>query len=336
MKRRMPQIAAALCMLLAAGAAVAEQPPLTRTRVIALPGVEGRIDHMAIDVKGQRLFVAALGNNSVEVVDVGEGKWLRRISGLREPQGVAYLAESDRLVVASAGDGSCRVFDGRTYAPLQNIDCKPDADNVRFDPLAKFLYVGYGDGALAVIDCEKGTRLADIALEGHPESFQLEPQGRRIFVNVPAARHIAIVDWKQKSVVAKWSLPHQQANFPMALDAAHHRLLVGCRQPAKMVVIDTQSGKLVVTLACAGDADDLFYDVAGKRIYVSGGAGEISVFQQAAPDSYQLLANVPSASGARTCLLVAETRTLYLAVPHRGRQPAEVWQWRIADRQNDR
>jgi DNA-binding beta-propeller fold protein YncE len=286
--------------------------------------VEGRIDHLAVDLTGQRLFVAALGNNTLEVFDLKGGKHLRSIPGLAEPQGVAYVAASDRIVVASGGDGSCRIYDGQSYRQVQEVKLGEDADNVRYDAQTRRLYVGYGSGAIAVIDLARGARLADIALKGHPESFQLETKGKRIFVNVPTARQVAVLDRDKNAVVATWPLASHGANFPMALDEANHRLLVGCRTPPELLVIDTESGKLTASLPCVGDTDDLFYDARRKRVYVSGGEGAISVFDQTDADHYQPLARIPTAAGARTSLFVPATGSLYLAVPHRGSQNAEV------------
>lgn len=319
-------------MLLLAGAVRAEKPagsPLRLSRVIPLPGVEGRIDHLAVDLAGRRLFVAALGHNTVEVLDLKAGKHLRSIAGLAQPQGVAYLAQAGPLVVANGGDGSCRVFDGKTLEQLQRIDCRQDADNVRYDAAAERIYVGYGKGALGVIDLQRGKRVADIPLAGHPESFQLEAKGDRIFVNVPSARQIAVVDRKKGAVVATWPLKNV-ANFPMALDEADRRLLVGCRNPPQVLVIDTKTGKTTAALECSGDTDDLFYDAKLQWVYLSGGNGSISVFQKQAADRYTLLAKIPTATGARTCLFVPDLGCLYLAVPHRGQQQAEVREYRAA------
>jgi len=303
--------------------------PTEPSAKIALPGVEGRIDHMAVDLKGRRLFVAALGNNTVEVIDLAAGNRVYSIPGLHEPQGIAYIPATDRIVVANAKDGSCRIFDGRTFRQTAVVDCKEDADNVRYDPAAGRIYVGYGSGGLAVINLEQGKRIGDIPLAGHPESFQLETAGKRIFVNVPTARQIAVLDREKQAVVSTWPVQQAEANFPMALDEAHHRLLVGCRKPARLLVIDTESGKPVASHPCAGDTDDLFYDAKLQRVYVSGGEGAISVFDQTDADHYRPLATIPTAAGARTGLFVPATGCLYLAVPHRGSQKAEIWVYKF-------
>lgn len=305
--------------------------PAEPSQTIAMPGVEGRIDHLAVDVKGQRLFVAALGNNTVEVIDLAGGKRVHSISGLREPQGIAYISRSNRIVVACGGDGSCRVFDGQTYRQTAVIDCKSDADNVRCDATAGRLYVGCGNGALAVIDLERGSQIASIPLPGHPESFQLEANGKRVFVNVPAARQIAVIDREKQAVVASWPVDKAEANFPMALDETHHRLLVGCRKPARLLAIDTETGKRVAFLSCVADTDDLFYDTKLKQVYLSGGGGSISVIAQMDADRYRSVDTIPTATGARTSLFVPAASSLYLAVPHLGSQEAKIWVYKLGE-----
>ena len=318
-------------ILIAAQAVAAEKTPLELVRTIPMPGVEGRIDHMAADIQGQRLFVAALGNDTLEVLDVEQGKHLHTITGLLEPQGVAYLPRAGRIVVANGKDGSCRFFDSQTYQPTARIDCQDDADNVRYDDQADRMFVGYGKGALAEIDLTKLARVTDMRLPGHPESFQLDSQGSRIFVNVPSARQVIVIDRKQGMIAAQWPMEEFQANFPMALDETNHRLLVGCRKPARLVVFDTETGRVIASLSCTGDTDDVFYDGRLHRVYVSGGEGSISVFQQADADHYSLLTTVPTAPGARTSLFVSASRRFYVAVPHRSKQQAEIWEYRTPE-----
>ena len=294
---------------------------------IPMPGVEGRIDHLAADVQGQRVFVAALGNHSVEVVDIKTGKVIHSIKNLNEPQGLYYWAAKDRLYVASAGDGSLRVFDGTSFAPLKTIDFNSDADNLRFDEKSQELFVGYGDGALGVFNVTLGSRVGETVLDGHPESFQLEMKGPRIFVNVPegsGGAHIAVVDRRTRTIVAKWPVHGAKANFPMALDEASHRLFVGCRFPMQMLVLDTSDGNIVAREEIPGDTDDLFYDAATKRIYVTGGAGFIGVLAQKDAGHYEPLNRVPTAPGARTSLFVPEWKRLIVAAPRRGKQGAAL------------
>ena len=297
---------------------------LTQVRTIPLDGVEGRIDHLGLDAKRRRLFVAALGNNTVEVVDMATGKVIQQIKNLSAPQGVGFAPESNRLAVANDEDGSCRLYDGTSLQQMAAIDLKDDADNVRYDVSSRRFWVGYGEGGLAAIDPASGKKIADVKLDAHPESFQLETKGKRIFVNVPGASHVAVVDRETGTVIRKFGLTEASANFPMALDEADHRLFVGCRRPATLLVLDTETGRTVTALDIVGDTDDVFYDAANKRIYVSGGAGGITVISQKNADMYDVSGQVATAPGARTSFFVPETGTLYVAVPRRGEQKPEL------------
>jgi YVTN family beta-propeller protein len=295
---------------------------LKKVADIPLPGVKGRFDHFSIDPKGNRLFVAALGNNTVEVIDLAAGKRLHSITGMSKPQGVLFLADRNEILVANGDDGTLQVLDATDFKVKHKLTEMPDADNVRLDPHTREAWVGYGDGALARVlpGLHKGT----IKLAGHPESFQLEKQGWRVFVNVPDAQQIAVVDTEKDSVVTRWSMDKFQANFPMALDESNHRLFVGCRKPARLVVFDTEAGKPVADLAISGDTDDLFYDAKRKRIYISCGEGFLDVVEQSSADNYQRIAHTPTASGARTCFFSPDLDRLYIAVPDRGNQRAEI------------
>jgi DNA-binding beta-propeller fold protein YncE len=331
-KRRYLAPATIVCAMTAV-AAVRAADPLQLVQTISLPGVEGRIDHFGWDAKGKRLFVAALGNNSVEIVDLTAGKVTQSIKNLQAPQGIGFAADFNRLAVANDKDGSVRLFDAASLLPNQVIDLKDDADNVRYDAVARRFWVGYGEGVLAAIDPQTGKVLADVKLDAHPESFQLESKGKRIFVNVPHAGHVAVVDREKEAVSAKWPLNEGNANFPMALDEANRRLFIGCREPAKLLVLDTESGKTIASVPIVGDTDDLFYDRANKRIYVSGGEGRITIIDQIRADEYRVAGQVRTAPGARTSFFIAETGLLYVAVPHRGPQGAELRVFKISGRQ---
>jgi DNA-binding beta-propeller fold protein YncE len=298
--------------------------PLRLVETINLPGVNGRIDHFAVDVNGKRLFVAALGNNTVEIVDLANASVAKEVHGFSEPQGIALLDDERLIAVASAGDGTCRFFAADTLKPVGSLDYSSDADNLRYDAKTHTLFVGYGDGSLGAIGATTRSKLFDIKLPGHPESFQFESRGARIFVNVPSARQIAVVDRKGRKLAATWPVEHAQANFPMALDENDHRLFVGCRQPPEVLVYNTESTKRVTSFSTVGDTDDLFYDNKNKRLYVSGGEGFLAAYQQHAQDSYTELAKISTAPGARTSLFVPALSRLYLAVPHRGTQSAEI------------
>jgi hypothetical protein len=308
-----PAVFLALMTLLPAAAPAVEPGPLVLESTIPLPKVGGRIDHMAIDRARQRLIVAALGNDTVEVVDLGSGKLRQHIGGLKEPQGVAYAEKADVLFVASAGDGSVRIFSAEDLKPLGRIDLKKDADNIRIDKRNNTIVVGYGDGALAIIDPMTLNVIGTIALKGHPEGFQIEPNTGRAFVNVPDAKQIAVVDLDARRQTATWKVPDARSNFPMALDPGIGVLAAVFRSPTRLVLLDMKTGTVVANLATCGDADDVFFDARRERIYVSCGAGEITVFQREG-GTYRSLASVPTASGARTSLFVPELDRLFVAV----------------------
>jgi DNA-binding beta-propeller fold protein YncE len=308
--------------------------PLLLTGAIPLPGVQGRIDHLAIDPKG-RLFISALGNNSVEVLDLAAGIRVHSIAGIPKPQGVAYAPEFKKTFVGS-DEGKLYVYDGDTYSLITSIDFGDDVDNLRYDAASKRLYVGYGgdDGAIAIVDAATNTRLSrEFKLGAHPESFQLAHNSPSIYVNVPDLKQIAIVN-RDTGSVARWPLT-LNGNFPMALDETDHRLFVVTRAPARLVVFDTSTGHLVTSLPCVQNSDDAYFDAARKRIYVAGGEGFIDVFQQHDPQRYERIARVPSALGARTAGYFGKGHKgfeiFYSVVPARADKTAEVLLYTVQD-----
>jgi len=319
-----PTISIAMLIVTFAAGPEAIEPPLALVKSIALPHVEGRIDHLAFDTQTQRLFVAALGNNTVEVVDTRASEWGRSLPGFHKPQGIAVAADAEAIVVANGEGNGVQLLNSDDSRPIGAISLGDDSDNVRYDPAAKRIYVGYGEGALAAIDPSDRKVVGRVALAGHPESFQLERNGPRVFVNVPDANQIAVIDRVAMKVIATWRVSTAAANFPMALDEANHRLFIGCRRPAKVLVFDTRDGRQVSAFEIVGDTDDLFYDAARKRLYVSGGDGFVDVIEEHTPNGFQRIAHVATAAGARTGLFVTEQNRFYLAVPHRGNQQAEI------------
>ena len=302
----------------------AQEKTLKLKQTIPLPGVEGRIDHFALDASGERLFVCALGNNTVEVLDLRKGERIRSITGLGAPQGIVYIPELDRLFIANDKGGLCKIYDGKSFQTVGELNFKDDADNVRYDNAAKKIYVGFGSGGIAIVNAPDGKQIGSIKLSAHPEAFELEKNGKRIFVNVPNSRHVAVIDREKGEVVTTWKTDLAFGNFPMALDEANHRLFVGCRLPAKLVVLNTESGDIVAKIDISGDPDDVFYDGKRHRIYAICGAGKIDIIEQTDPNTYAASARVNTADGARTGLFVPERDTLFVAVPHRGSQKAEV------------
>jgi DNA-binding beta-propeller fold protein YncE len=290
---------------------------------IDLPNVTGRIDHFSADVKGGRLFVSALGNHTVEVLDVQSGKRLHTIPDLAEPQGVFYDPATNRLFVACAIDGATKVFDSGTFQLLTTVKFSGDADNIRYDARATRVIVGYGDGALGFLD-PTGKKSGEIGLGAHPESFQLEKSGTRVFVNVPDRKEIEVADLMRNAVLTRWPVTSALKNYPMALDEVHRRLLIGCRVPARMLALDTATGKQTASVEIVGDTDDLFYDAVQSRVYVIGGGGFLDAFEQRDPDHYNRIQHVETAPGARTGLFVPEWDRLFVAAPRRGGQPARI------------
>jgi DNA-binding beta-propeller fold protein YncE len=233
--------------------------PLELEVKIPLGNVSGRIDHLAVDLKRQRLFVAELGNDSVGVVDLASRTLTRRISGFGEPQGVGYEPATDTLFVANARDGSVQLFDGNDYKPTGRIKLDRDADNVRIDAARKRVVVGYGDGALTILDPRTRAKIGDIPLKAHPESFQIDPDSGRIFVNVPAARAVEVVDRSSEKQVANWPMD-QGANFAMALDRGRGQILLVFRSSSQLAAFAMADGKPVSSVETCGDVDDLFVD----------------------------------------------------------------------------
>ncbi|HEX8755210.1 MAG TPA: hypothetical protein VF745_02630 [Steroidobacteraceae bacterium] len=308
-------------------APVAHSAALQLESRIPLGAVRGRIDHLAVDLGHKRLFVAELGNDSVGVIALGDSRVVRTLTGLREPQGIGYVPAGDTLYIANAGDGSVRLFRGANLVRAGEIALGSDADNVRVDERANRLFVGYGAGAIAVIDTMRVMKIADIALEAHPESFQLDPSGKRIFVNVPDAREIAVIDRAAHRQIAVWRIGALRANFPLALDEAHQHVLAIFRHPAKLGVFRARDGRLLAAVDTCRDADDVFVDAKRNRVYVICGEGAIEVFDTQ-NDRYSRLARIPTAAGARTGLFVPELDRLFVAVRATSVTSPAVWVYR--------
>jgi DNA-binding beta-propeller fold protein YncE len=302
--------------------------PLVLETKMLLGDVRGRIDHLAVDVKRQRLFVAELGNNSLGVVDLAAGTALSTIVGFSEPQGVAYVPFADAVYVANAGDGSVRVLRGEDFTPAGRIELGDDADNVRVDTRRKRVLVGYGSGAVAVIDPATNTKTADLRLKAHPEGFQIDDTGTQVFVNVPSAREIQVVNLANGGS-RSLSTEGLYSNFPMAIDGNARRILVVFRSSPTLMALSSRDGKIAAKIETCGDADDVFVDAKRRRVYVSCGDGAIDVFEQRETE-YVHLAQVPTASGARTSLFVPELDRLFVAVRATSGEPAAIWVLRPA------
>jgi DNA-binding beta-propeller fold protein YncE len=329
---RLPYFALAIVIVAVSDRLAAAEPAgaaLELKQTISLAGVEGRIDHLDLDAAGERLFVCAPGNNSVEVLDLRNGERIHSIGGLGAPQGLAYLAELNRVLIANDKGGLCQFYDAKSWQLLSAVNFEDDADNVRYDAATKQIYVGFGAGGIGVFNASDGKGVGSIKLAAHPEAFVLEKRGRRIFVNVPNAGQVAVIDRDKGEIVATWKPGRASANFPIAIDEASHRLFVGCRNPAKLVVLNTDSGTTVTSLDISGDTDEVFYDAKRHRLYAICGEGYIDVIEQADADHYKRAAKIPTAIGARTGFFNSEPDDLFVAVPHRGAQGAQIRRYRV-------
>ena len=284
-------------------------------QTIPLPNVTGRIDHLAFDGKKQTVFIAALGNNSVEVVDLNNKKVIHSIKELHEPQGIVFIPQSNSIFVANGENGECDVFNAETFQKTNSISLGDDADNVRYDSLDKKIYVGYGSGGIAIIDAHNFNILSQIKLTGHPESFQIDKTQKKMFVNVPGEKQIEVIDLVKDAVIAQWKLTEARANFPMALDEKDNRLFVGCRHPSKLLVMDMQTGKTISSLDIDSDVDDIFYNSISKEIYLSCGGGYVDVFKQDDANHYSAIGKTETLSGARTSLFTPGLNELLVASP---------------------
>ena len=308
--------------------------PMVLTEAIPLEGVKGRFDHFG--TSGKLLFLSALGNNTVEVVGISSRTLEHTITGVPNPQGVAYAADVNKLFVGSS-KGKLYIYDGTSFELLTSIDFQGDVDNLRYDAAKKLVYVGYGDeetAAIGAVDATTSKRTGEeYKLGAHPESFQLETSGPNIYVNLPDLKQIAVINRTTKTI-ARWPLSLEH-NFPMALDEADHRLFVGTHEPARLAVFDTGTGQMIASLPSVQDTDDLYYDASRKRIYMAGGEGFIYVFQQKDPDHYELLAKIPTALGARTAGYFGKGKKnfdrFFLAVPARSERGAELWIYTVQD-----
>jgi DNA-binding beta-propeller fold protein YncE len=314
-------------MLPIAAAAQTAGAPLELEAKIPLGPVAGRIDHLAVDLKRQRLFVAELGYDSLGVVDLAARKMQSTMLGLKEPQGIAYEPSSDTVYVANAADGSVRVLWAEDLTRVGRIDLSDDADNVRVDGARNRVLVGYGKGALAIIDPKSRAKVADIRLKAHPESFQIDESGMRAFVNVPDAEQIEVVDLVKGEAIGALPTQGHRANFPLAVDREAHRVLVAFRSPARLLVLSTGDGAVVADRDTCGDADDVFVGAKRHRVYVACGAGQVDVFDERA-GAYQPISHVGTAPGARTALFVPEMDRLFVAVRAAGQEPAAIWVFR--------
>ena len=300
--------------------------PMVVTNRVPLPGVAGRLDHFTIDNKHRRVIVAGLGNNTVEVVGGFALRDIHSIPGQDGPQGVLYVPEIDKLLVANEG-GKVNIYEGDKYEFVKALDFD-SADNLRYDPAEKLIYVSYAEG-IGMIDAKTLERLPTVfKFPEQPESYQFEKQGTRMFVNLPIANSVAVLDRKTGQRIATWKVTDARTNFAMLLDEADHRLFSVFRNPSTIMVFDTESGGIVAKLPCVVDVDDIWYEPTTKRIYLSGGEGYVHVFHQLDADHYERIGKVPTFTGARTSVIWGEYRArqgMVIGVPATSNQGAELW-----------
>jgi hypothetical protein len=306
--------------------------PLKLVQKITMPKVRGRLDHFGVDLRGKRLFVAALGDdqNTVEVIDLKSEKWISSIPGQSKPQGLFYSPDFKKLFVANGTDGTCKIFTGDTFKLIDNLQVGADADHVGYDPATKYLYVGFGDaksGGLAIIDTRSNKHIGDIKTDARSGGIKIEKSRPRTFVTLTGAANLGVVDLKKREQVAAWPTG-VSGNVALALDESHHRLFDGVREPATLIVLDTESGKEISRLEGVAGIDDLWYDSAHDRVYASGGrgfdVGFVYTYQQKDADHYELMGKVPTAPGAGTSFWSAELNRLYVAAPANDKEEAAI------------
>ena len=324
----------AVLALLGIKAYAQDRAPLRLVQTIPMPNVKGRIDHMDVDVKGGRLFIAGLENGSIEVVNLQAGKWLKSIPGFKKPQGIAYVAALNKVFVASGDDGMLRVFRGDTLELLDAIQLDLGPNRVAYDPHSELLYVGYGGkdagkdyGEVGIIDAKADKHIGDVRVEAHPSELLLDKSGKTLFVFVPGLSKVQVVDTKKRQVLSTWRVSSQR-NGDGALDEKTHRLLIGTRTPPQMIAMDSQTGKEVANLPTVEGMDGVYFDIARKRIYISGGrdydVGYVFVYQQKDPDHYETIGKIPTKSGAGTSFWSPELNRYYVAAPAHDNEEAAI------------
>jgi DNA-binding beta-propeller fold protein YncE len=302
-------------LLISLGAAGAGEPALKLVQTIELQGKAGKLDHLVVDSKGQRLFLANKVNNTLDVVDLKGGKLLKQVAGQGGAQGVAYAADLDRIYVALGTGGFCNIFSGTDYKLLKTVKFTDDADNIRYNPRTHRVYVAHAESSLGVIDAESFAIKADIKLPGPAEAFQLEVGRPRLYLNSPSSSEVIVVDTDKNEIVSRHKLKLAGGNYGIALDEANHRLFIGCRTKPMIVIMDSASGKEITSVTIPADTDDVFYDGKRKRIYASCGEGALAVIRQLDSDRYEFQEKITTVKDARTSFFDPDAGRLYLAVP---------------------
>ena len=297
-------------------------------QTIPLPGVQGRTDHITVDVNGKRLFVPANGDNqnTVEVIDLQAGKRIASIPGQNKPQGTFYSADFNTLFVTNGTDGTCKIFRGDTFKLIASLPLGTDANQVGYDPDTKYLYAGLGDrnsGALAIIDTSSNKQVGEIKTDARPGGITFEKPGPRIFVNLNGATKLGILDRKKREQIGTWPVTGAENYGPLALDESRHRLFLGSRKPPLLIVFDTETGKQITQLDSVPSIDGVWYDAKRKRVYVTGN-GFIAVYDQKGADDYTPMVKIASEGDSQPSLWVPQFDRLYVSVTAAGNRDAEI------------
>ena len=317
-----------------AGSAYAQETqPLRLVQAIPMPNVKGRMDHLGVDIKGKRLFAAALDNNTVEVIDLKAGKRVFSIPGQSKPQGIFYSTDFKRLFVANGTDGTCKIYTGDKFTLIHNLSLGDNPNHVGYDPATKDLYVGIGipnseAGALAIVDTQSNEHIGDIKTDTRPGGVKIEKSGPRIFVTLRGLAKVGVLDRKKREEITTWAVTGVPSIVALAFDETHHRVFGGSRNPPMLVVFDTESGNQITQLEGVAGIDDLWYDATHKRIYASGGrdadAGFVFVYQQGDADHYELAAKVPTRVNAQTSIWVPELNRYYVSASANDKEDAAI------------
>lgn len=315
-----------------AGHAHAAEPALELIQTIVLKGKAGKLDHLALDAKRERLFLANTVNGTLDIVDLKAGKLLKQVPGQTGIQGIAYAGDIDRVFVGLGGGGLCNVYGGEQYQPLKTIKFSGDSDNVRYDPVTHLTFVAHDEKALGIIDAKSYAVMPDLKLPGTAEGFQIETKRPRLYLCIPSPSQVLVIDTEKKEIVAIYPVKMASNGHPLAIDEANKRIFIGCRTEPLMVVLDSETGKEIASVAIPKDIDDLHYDAKRKRVYASCGEGFLAVIRQESPDKYELEDKIATIKQAKTSLFAPEASRLYLAVPRQQNQEGpEIRVYKIKD-----
>jgi hypothetical protein len=305
-------------------------PPLTPQPTIALPIGTGKFDHFAFDPKANRLFIAATGNHSVEILDLNTGQITESLTGIGKPHGLAWVHTTGFLYASDGTQGNLKIFAGSPLNLAKSVKLSDDADDMVYDVSSKLLYVGHGGGdaanpaGIAVIDTTSQTLLTDLPVRTHPEGLDIDNVHHRIFANVADAAEVVVIDGASHTQSTAWKLTRAKDNVPLVYDEEHQLLFVACRRPARLLVLDANSGRERADLASDAGADDIFYDPELHRIYLIAGSGAVDIYEVDAGKTVHAIGVIPTSSGAKTGLLVPSQHALFVGAPDADGKQAQI------------